>query len=365
MNAKGTLLLSARLGALLLTVSCTKSSGDQPLPAATGTAELATSSPSAAITQDDAAFEGWLPLEVSAVPFVFDARWPECIHPGVVDQCDAGWCRIPAGCYIFGSPENTPGRNEEGEIQGPVTLTYDMEVMQTELTWSEYDRVTGWPRKIYDGECEDDQCPANVSWWEAMLFANLLSERHEPPLEACYDLGEPCYRNPGDRMYCPNYKLRRPNYQCTGYRLPNQFEWQYLARGGTPTDFYTGNMVNVDLGDCKLDPALHAIAWYCGNSPTFAAHPVGQLLPNKWGLYDVFGNVVETMQVPERWSPDYPAVDPVEPAGEGERLTDCAGGNAIGVPQVMQVAKYILSDFSGLRLVRTLGKGTLPVLDTD
>lgn len=40
------------------------------------------------------------------------------------------------------STEDTPGRNEDGEVQGPVTLTYDIEVMQTELTWAEYDRTT-------------------------------------------------------------------------------------------------------------------------------------------------------------------------------------------------------------------------------
>jgi formylglycine-generating enzyme required for sulfatase activity len=39
-------------------------------------------------------------------------------------------------------------------------------------------------------------------------------------------------------MYCPNHRLMRPGHTCNGYRLPNQFEWQYLGRGGTTTDFY-------------------------------------------------------------------------------------------------------------------------------
>jgi formylglycine-generating enzyme required for sulfatase activity len=237
-----------------------------------------------------------------------------------------------------------------------------MEVMQTELTWAEYDRVTGWPRKIYEGECKEDQCPANMSWWETMLFANLFSERHDPPLEKCYDLGEPCYQSPGDRMNCPNYKLRRPNHECMGYRLPNQFEWQYLARGGTGTDFYTGNMLDPSTLKCVVDPALEKIAWYCGNSEGPAARPVGQLLPNRWGLFDLYGNVIETLQLLRFRAPGEPVVDPVEPNGEGQRMTDAAGGNVVYFPTIMDAAARLDSDFSGLRLVRTLGKGTLPVL---
>jgi sulfatase modifying factor 1 len=303
-----------------------------------------------------------LPLPVNTEPFVSNPQWPECVHPGVVEQCSDGWCKIPAGCFIFGTPEGTPGRAAVGEEQGPVTFTYDMEVMQTELTWAEYDRITGWPRKIYKEECKDDQCPANMSWWEAMLFANILSERHEPPLEKCYELGEDCVREPGDRMHCPNYKLTRPGYSCNGYRLPNQFEWQYLARGGTTTDFYTGNMLNPSTLECIVDPALEKVAWYCGNSDGPTAHPVGLLLPNRWGLYDLFGNVIETLQTLRFPAHGTPVTDPTEPDATGQRLTDAAGGNAISYPRIMHVARRLSSDFSGVRLVRTLGPGVLPQL---
>lgn len=306
--------------------------------------------------------EGWLPLPVSGEPFVFDRRWPECVHPGVVEECVDGWCKIPAGCFVFGSPEGAPGRGAVGEEQGPVTLTYDMEVMQTELTWAEYDRITGWPRKIYMDKCEGEKCPAKMSWWEAMLLANTLSERHEPPLERCYELGEDCVREPGDRMSCLNYKLTRPGYSCNGYRLPNQFEWQYLARGGTLTDFYTGNIVVTGLGDCTPDPALEKIAWYCGNSEGPTAKPVGQLLPNRWGLYDLFGNVTELLQTLNFQAPGIPVVDPVEPDATGQRLTSAPGGNVIDSPVIMRVSGRLSSDFAGVRLVRTLGPGVLPQL---
>lgn len=174
----------------------------------------------------DASSESWDPLEVSKRPFVFDNRWPEYVHAGVTAECEDGWCRIPAGCFIFGSPEDTAFRSAVGEEQGPVTLTYEMEVMQYEATWARYDQVTGWPRTIYKNECEDDQCPAHMSWWEAMLFANLLSDQHDPPLEHCYELGDNCFGEPGKRMRCFDYQPKQPGFECKGYRLPNRYEWQ-------------------------------------------------------------------------------------------------------------------------------------------
>jgi formylglycine-generating enzyme required for sulfatase activity len=81
------------------------------------------------------------------------------------------------------------------------------------------------------------------------------------------------------------------------YRLPTQEEWEYACRAGTTTDYYFGDDAN-QLGD---------YAWYEDNSglityPVGAAkspnawlitHPVGQKLPNAWGLYDMSGNVWE------------------------------------------------------------------------
>lgn len=66
------------------------------------------------------------------------------------------------------------------------------------------------------------------------------------------------------------------------YRLPSEAEWEYACRAGT-----TGN----DAGD------LDSMAWYGKNSED-KMHPVGQKLPNAWGLYDMHGNVLE-------WIMDY------------------------------------------------------------
>ena len=72
--------------------------------------------------------------------------------------------------------------------------------------------------------------------------------------------------------------------QMTGktYRLPTIDEWEYACRAETTTQFYFGDDKN-QLGD---------YAWYGGNSEG-KTHPVGQKLPNAWGLYDMIGNVWE------------------------------------------------------------------------
>jgi formylglycine-generating enzyme required for sulfatase activity len=61
------------------------------------------------------------------------------------------------------------------------------------------------------------------------------------------------------------------------YRLPTEAEWEYACRAGTTGDF---------AGE------LDAMAWYEKNAGG-GTHPVGQKLPNKFGLYDMHGNVWE------------------------------------------------------------------------
>jgi formylglycine-generating enzyme required for sulfatase activity len=78
------------------------------------------------------------------------------------------------------------------------------------------------------------------------------------------------------------------------FRFPTEAEWEYACRAGTTGERY---------GE------LDAIAWYAANSGG-QTHPVGQKLPNAFGLYDMLGNVWEWCRDSFCWYlPEY-QIDP-------------------------------------------------------
>ncbi len=167
---------------------------------------------------------------------------------------------IPPGSFMMGcSPGDTECQDVEKPAH-PVTLTQGFWIGQTPVTQAAFQRVMGSNPSYFRGP---DLPVEQVTWDQA-------------------------------RNYC----------QLIGGRLPTEAQYEYAARAGSSRSRY---------GD------LNAISWWGENSGQ-TTHPVGQKLPNAWGLYDMIGNVCHWTA--DFWGPFYNAsqVDPNGPPGGGGRV---------------------------------------------
>ncbi|MFZ5896828.1 MAG: formylglycine-generating enzyme family protein [Myxococcota bacterium] len=249
----------------------------------------------------------------------------DCKLPIIRRQCEDGFCRIEPGCFIMGAPDDEPLRARDSTRQVQVTLTHAFQLGQTELTRADWEGVGfAQPLQQATGEtidCLSPDCPQpNVSFYDALAYANRLSELRG--LAGCYVLSE-CTGEVGNGLACASIQTSAPSvYECRGYRLPSEAEWEYAARGGTTTPFFTGGITYHPDLDCYDEPSLNPIGWYCINSNN-RAHPVAQKLANPWGLYDTAGNVLEWCN-DEFKAAGYgtgPLVDPSGMRGDPSNLT--------------------------------------------
>ena len=156
-----------------------------------------------------------------------------------------------------------------------------------------------------------------MNWYDAIAFANVLSTLTGR---------EECYANNDDpnvdsgQQYDPDDLAPQFNspYECNGFRLLTAAEWEYAARSGTTSEFWTGDgsslggdisatdewscNASLSIQDGVTNPLLRDYAWFCGNNDNqygvYGTKEVGQKKPNGFGLYDMHGNVIE-------WNSDY------------------------------------------------------------
>jgi len=249
-----------------------------------------------------------------------------------------GFVRIEPGTFTMGSPEGELGRYDD-ETQHTVTLTRAFLLQATEVTQGEYEALIGFNPSEFTA-C-GASCPVeSVSWYDAIAYANAFSVAEGLP--ACYDARGAVVGG-------------ATVYDCVGYRLPTESEWEYAARAGTTTATYLGDLSGNPYS-CDPQPSLDSIAWFCGNSFS-TPQPVGGKSPNAWGLYDMLGNVWEWTS---DWYDAYPGsvTDPVGPSigsfrvvrgGSWDYYAQFArsAGRSIGSPAL----RY--SNF-GFRLARSL-----------
>jgi formylglycine-generating enzyme required for sulfatase activity len=165
---------------------------------------------------------------------------------------------IPAGVFIMGS---NSGDKDRGEQPAHIVLISKPFYIGTyEVTQKQYNSIMG---EYFRGN--ENNPIGNITWEKAKEFCKLLSEK-----------------------------------EGITYRLPTEAEWEYACRAGTNTKFYWGDNINPSY------------TWYGTSSRDVI--PVGQRKPNKWGLYDMSGNVSEVCE--DWWDSDYYSYDlAIDPKG--------------------------------------------------
>jgi formylglycine-generating enzyme required for sulfatase activity len=176
---------------------------------------------------------------------------------------------LPGGRFLMGSPEGEAGRKPKGEALHDVELAPFL-IAKYEINQSQWTRIVAAnPSRVLGPDLPVD----SLSWLAA-------------------------------REFCRK----------AGHDLPSEAQWEFACRGGM-------------TGPYGFDGPLDEAGWYLENSGN-TTRPVGRKLPNRFGLFDMHGNVIEWCR--DVYDPDYyrkpeaSGRDPVnEPPGSpGDARTD-------------------------------------------
>ena len=204
---------------------------------------------------------------------------------------------IPKGTFTMGSPADEKDRSEDEGPRHEVTISRDLHLGEKEVTQGQFKEVMGYNPSYFSKDGEggpgleyDRGKPAegkdfvtgstadypveNVSWDEAVKFCEKLTEK--------------------DRE---GWKIGKGQK----YRLPTEAEWEYSCRGGVRSyqTFNVGNSLSSAQANFNGNyPYGRAKEW---ELPTWAEKrpylkrtaKVGSYEKNKFGLYDMHGNVWE------------------------------------------------------------------------
>lgn len=152
----------------------------------------------------------------------------------------------------------TMGRDDGHPMEGPSHLVSiaKFNLSTTEVTFAQWDACLkdgGCSKKPNDeGWGRNNRPVINISWNDAQQYILWLSQK-------------------------------------TGhnYRLPSESEWEFAARAGSQKNFSWGDEVGINNANCKV----------CGSQwDNKQSAPVKSFKPNKFGLYDMHGNVMEFTQ---------------------------------------------------------------------
>lgn len=216
-------------------------------------------------------------------------------EPGEIQD---GLVLLEGGTFMMGSPDGERQR-EPDEVSHEVQISA-FYIDPFEVTQREYEAVMGENPSYFQGE----NLPVDsVTWYEAAEYCNGLSEaRGLTP------------------VYTMDDRTVTWDRSANGYRLLTEAEWEYAARATSDTVFYPGNQITSDDANFQGSyPYLIEENYVSRKDPEVVTSQnrgetiaVDSLSPNKFGLYNMHGNVSE-------WCFDYYGAydleETVDPAG--------------------------------------------------
>jgi formylglycine-generating enzyme required for sulfatase activity len=228
---------------------------------------------------------------------------------------------IPPGSFTMGSPSDEARRRKDEGPQHRVNIRYKLAVGKFEVTQAEWRHVMGNNPSHFKGERNPVE---RVSWKDTQAYLRKLSHM-------------------------------------TGkhYGLLSEVEWEYVARAGTTTPFYTGSTITSRQANFDGNYTYDGASEGQNRRQTI---PAGQFSANRFGVYDMHGNVWEI--VGDCWNGSYSGAPD---DGSGWAVGYCysqvlRGGSWNNRPTALRSANrrkapLAISDNSiGFRVARTLSR---------
>jgi len=191
---------------------------------------------------------------------------------------------LPGGKFVMGSDRGNADEAPPHKVRIRAFLIDKFEVTHEMFAKAQLPNPSHWqdnPRKPVE----------RVRWRDAKQYCNERS---------LLEKLKPCYNEKTPDFDC--------DYAASGYRLPTEAEWEYACRAGTEAPY--------DFGPADK---LRQFAWFADNA-TDKTHIVGEKKSNRWGIFDLYGNVSEWCEdvYSQTYYKESPPLDPTGPPNPGK-----------------------------------------------